>query len=243
MPVGIFLGRIVFFDFLRGLAVLGMILFHFFFDLNYFNVLEISIHTGAWFWFARIIAGMFVFLAGITIPLAFNRKGKNVTTYLLRRGLFLIGLGGIITLVTYFLFPAYTIWFGILHFLGAGMILSIPFAQHPRVAIGIGTIVLLIGIGLSLTPSLFSFPHWIGIFPFIFTTFDYFPLLPWFGLMLLGMGFGHYWYKRYGRVGECFFLTRQSASIIAWLGRKSLLIYLIHQPILVGFVLFFRMID
>lgn len=92
-------------DIARGLAVLGMILFHFFFDLNFFGVYPIDLNTGGWLLFARTIAFIFVFLAGISCVLFSHRKGEGSTSRLRERGILIFLCGMAITLVTYIISP------------------------------------------------------------------------------------------------------------------------------------------
>ncbi|MEK6820956.1 MAG: heparan-alpha-glucosaminide N-acetyltransferase domain-containing protein, partial [archaeon] len=78
-------------DLLRGLSVVGMIIFHFVFDLRFFLNYPIDIHSGFWFVFARVTAFSFVFLAGISIPLSIRRKKDTpVHALLVRKGALLL---------------------------------------------------------------------------------------------------------------------------------------------------------
>ncbi|MFH2023196.1 MAG: heparan-alpha-glucosaminide N-acetyltransferase domain-containing protein, partial [Candidatus Micrarchaeota archaeon] len=78
---------------------------------------------------------------------------------------------------------------------------------------------------------------WVGLYSRDLHTLDYFPLLPWFGIVLIGMFVGKYFYSKKntarmdGLVSPApkFWLVR----FFIYLGRKSLLIYLMHQPILI----------
>lgn len=226
-------------DLWRGIAVIAMIVFHFVFDLSFFLGAPVDVYTGFWFWFARAIAGSFILLAGISIPLALSRKRpRSEHTYLIHRGLLLLGVGFLITIVTYFLFPAYTIWFGILHALGTFTLLSIFFRNHFQLSLITG---LMIGIsGILLTLNVLTAPPIIGLFPVIFSTFDYFPLFPWFGIFLIGLGISQWLYP----AGNPRFPIRISLNplthFLLYCGRQSLGIYLIHQPILIGLIILTR---
>ncbi len=221
-------------DILRGLAVVFMVLYHFIFDIHFFVQPILDFNTGIWFWVGRITAFSFVFGAGaVTFLYAQKRKeAKTLFPVLLGRGSFLFSLGLLITFVTFVLFPHYAIWFGILHFLGLSTILSYFFLERKIVSLLAGIIVFITGIYGSIVMNFF--PKWMVLFPFSFPTFDYFPLFPWFGIFLLGV-----W------VGQTFYVSQKSNPtkkinpffiLLAKLGQKSLLIYLIHQPILVGII-------
>jgi uncharacterized membrane protein len=66
---------------------------------------------------------------------------------------------------------------------------------------------------------------------------DYYPILPWFGIALLGVFVGHTLYPG-GTPRFTLPDLSQRAPIrgLTFLGRHSLLIYLVHQPILLGFL-------
>ena len=81
----------------------------------------------------------------------------------------------------------------------------------------------------------FSFP-WLtvlGFAPYGFASSDYFPLFPNLGYFLLG-----------AVLGRALYAERKSllpggnppAKALQWMGRRSLLIYLLHQPILAAVV-------
>ena len=90
--------------------------------------------------------------------------------------------------------------------------------------------------------SQFSFPFpwllWLGLKPFGFQSFDYFPMLPWFGVILLGVFAGNLLYpngKRAFRFPN--FPPNPLVRLLTFLGRHSLVIYFLHVPVLVAAVL------
>ncbi len=187
---------------------------------------------------------MFIFIAGISLVLSYNRVTKSKKFYL-KRGLKIFGLGLLITLVTFFLFPEEFIIFGILHLIGVAIIFSIPFLNLKKLNLILGLSIILIGFLLENLRFDFSWLLWLGLKPKSFITLDYFPIFPWFGVILLGIFIGNTIYKKGKRsfkIKDCsnLFLIKQ----ISILGRNSLIIYLLHQPILflilmlLGFSLF-----
>src|SRR5512138_3704452 len=96
-------------DLLRGLAVVMMVVFHFFYDLNYFGIYRVNVSSGFWFYLARITAGLFILLVGVSLALSSSRaemQGRSRTQIfmgLLERGLWIFSLGLLVTVATYFL--------------------------------------------------------------------------------------------------------------------------------------------
>lgn len=226
-------GRIAEIDLLRGIAVAGMILYHFLFDLDFFGIAEFELHSGFWFWFARAAAFLFVFLAGLSCVLYAQRRKETHSLH--RRGLLIFAWGLLITLITWILFPSYVIWFGALHLIGLGVFISPFFLHRMRIAAILGIFFLVFGILFSI--GLIPFPPMVGIFPIVFPTFDYFPVFPWLGVFLLGMSAG----MRVRSVAHSLLRARPFArsaifSPFTWAGQNSLVIYLIHQPILLVLV-------
>lgn len=233
-------GRFWELDLLRGLAVVMMIIFHLAFDLSYFGIYGLDMYSGFWFYLARIIASIFVTLVGISLALSVSRarlQGQDQKLYLkfVKRGLKIFALGLGITAVTYLLIGSGFIVFGVLHFVGLSIILAYPFLNLKATNVIIGTII--IAVGLYLQGFEFNFPWllWLGFAPRDFYTLDYVPLFPWLGFILVGIFIGNAFYGGYGRRIDLPDLSGSAlAKTFALLGRNSLRVYLIHQPMLVA---------
>ncbi len=227
-------------DFFRGIGVVMMVIYHFVFDWNFFIQPVVNLQSGFWFWFARTGSLLFVMGAGTVTYLYVRRKtnDRDIFSLLLKRGLFFLGFGVIITILSLLFFPFYTIWFGILHFIGLATILSIPFVHHPQRSLLVGLLLSLIGMQLSIYSGLL--PPLIGLLPYSFQTFDYFPLFPWFGFFLLGIFIGqHFFSKKPGKWNN--WIAEQ--PLLRWttqLGQQSFTIYLFHQPIMIGGMLLLK---
>lgn len=224
-------------DFFRGLAVILMVIFNYAFTLRYFSIYSFGGGWAFWWLFPRLVASVFIFLAGASLAISHNRakkSGKNIRIKFLLRGLKIFGYGLIITAVTRILFPKEFIIFGILHFIGLSIILSMPFLNISRNKI-IAFALFFIAAGIYLQSLVFDFPWllWLGLMPYNFQTFDYFPLMPWFGVMLLGILAGNLLYPK-GNRSFRFHGNATIASPLCFLGRHSLAIYLLHQVVLVG---------
>jgi len=223
-------------DFLRGIAIILMVIFNYSFALSYLRIYTLNAGFFYWYIFPRFIAGMFIFISGLSLTLMYNQiknKKENYKKFFLR-GLRIFEYGILITVVTFLTFPEAFIIFGILHLIGISIILGSFFLKFKRLNLFLG--LLIIALGFYLQSFRFDFPWllWLGFTPENFYTFDYFPILPWFGVTLLGLFFGNLLYengKRKFKIKDLsnLFITK----FLAFLGRNSLFIYLIHQPILI----------
>lgn len=231
-------------DSLRGVALLGMLLSNLITDLNYFQFLEIDMSSGFWWWFARIVAGTFIFLVGVSLTLSYSRakekiSEKEIFLKYVKRGLKIFSWGLAITLVTWIFIPQDFVVFGVLHLIGAAIIISYPFLNKRIYSLIYGIFIMLFGFWLATFTFDFNFLSWLGFIPENFHTVDYFPLFPWFGVVLIGIYFGNRFYENHKRK---FAVPKWEKSIpvkgLSFLGKHSLKIYLIHQPVILT-ILFF----
>ncbi len=233
------MGRFWEIDFTRGTALVMMLASNFITDLQFFtNYTQFSTF---WWWFARITAFMFVFLVGLSLNISYNRakrEGNAKFSKYLKRGLFIFALGLLITAVTFLFLGKDYVRFGVLHLIGISIIFAYPFLKW-KAGIAFLSSLKLIATGIVL--SLFTISsgafEWLGLQPANFSTIDYFPLLPWFGVVLLGIYFSKNWYRK----GERTFKPKvelKASNPICFLGRHTLLIYLIHQPIFIAILHF-----
>jgi uncharacterized membrane protein len=253
--------RIRWVDAIRGLAVIMMVVFHFFVDLDFFSIKHFSLDTTAWQVFGRLIAIAFIFLVGFSLVLSYSRKEAKKAGFkkYAKRGLKIVGYGLIITLVTALLFPDNFVIFGILHFIGFAIIISYPLVKQSAKqstkhsvyvfsALMLILSVLAIAIGLVLDKKLFAFPYllWLGLKPNL-NMLDYFPLFPWLGVVWIGIAAGCLYVnkrinKRNHNSNKDTFRLNLFINFLAALGRHSLIIYLAHQPILAGGIWIYKFI-
>lgn len=225
-------------DVLRGIAIIMMIIFHVLFDLNFFGIYEVEVFSGFWWWFARITAISFLLLVGVSITLSFSRlikvkkSGKFFSKYL-KRGLIIFSFGLLITLFTRIFLGKGFVIFGILHLIGISIILVYPFLKFRYFNLFLALLVIFAGIYLQQFTFNFDWLLWLGFVPHSFYSVDYFPVFPWFGVVLMGVFFGNLLYPNYIRKFNI--KDRSNFSFIkmfSFLGKKSLIIYLVHQPII-----------
>ena len=226
--------RIELIDALRGLAVVLMVIHHFLYNLTAFLGAPEWLFTNPVFDILHyIFAGLFILLSGVSSR--FSRGNVE-------RGAIVIVLAVIITYVTYRM--DMPIWFGILHLLGFSMIFfgltQKLWDTIPKKAAPIIFITLIIASVLAKTNiKLISENKWIwdalnvlGWAQPTFESFDYFPLLPWIFVFLLGTWAGIYIRDR--KMPDWFYEVKP--PIFPAIGRKALLIYILHQPVLYALV-------
>lgn len=217
-----------------------MALYHTVYDLDFFGGYAIESTAGFWARFADATAGTFVFLAGVSLTLSFARAGgaSSFSKYL-RRGARIFGYGLLIT-AFFALSGAGAVVFGILHLIGLSIILAYPLLRlgWTNAALGLAAIaagVYLRASGVSfdggVVPGILLAP--LGVTPENLLMPDYRPLLPWFGVCLLGVAAGNLLRGRLPSPSMPETADRGAAPL-AFLGRNSLFIYLVHQPIIIA---------
>ncbi len=221
-------------DFFRGLAIAMMVVFNYAFALSYLRVFQLDAGWLFWWFFPRAIASMFIFIAGVSFTISYVRtKKKNVWRKYAKRGLKIFSLGLLATATTWLFFPEGTIYFGILHFLGVAIMIAPFLHKLGRSAWVAGIAAIVTGIALQSFSVSFPWLLWLGLAPQNFRSFDYFPLLPWLGVFLLGIYAGG---RLYGKGRRNFTLNPRTKTTrpLEFLGRHSLLIYVLHQPLLLA---------
>ena len=222
-------------DSLRAIAIFMMVTFHTLYQLDYFDIYSVNVHSGFWWWFARVTAGTFVFVVGISLSISYAKSPK-ISRFLLK-GLKVFVWGLAITLVTWIFMRDEYVIFGILHFIGTAIILGYFFIRFRFLNLALGVACIATGVYLHGLNFSFRWLLWMGFTPQAFRTADYIPLLPWFGVVLLGIFCSKLLYpggKRRFKIPESYNPVTRS---LCFLGRHSLLIYIIHQPILLAILL------
>lgn len=224
-------------DFLRGIAIIMMIMFHFLWDLNHFYNFDIYASKGFWNIFQITTASLFLFLVGISITISNTNKNAGPIKYL-KRGLKIFSFGLIITVVTKLIFPDSFVVFGILHLIGVSIIISYIFRKFTYLNLLFGISFVVVGALLKNYAVNFDWLFFLGLYSNRFYSLDYFPIFPWFGVILIGMFFGNILYstnKRNFKLKNS--SENRAVKFVCFLGKKSLIIYLLHQIVLYGMFL------
>lgn len=230
--------RIELVDLARGIALLAMFVFHFAYDLSHFGLIEVEIPADpAWRWFARTIAASFLTLVGISLVLA-TRNGLNRRAFLKRLAMVSIA-AALVTLGTWFAMPQVFIFFGILHQVALASVLALLFLRLPTAAIALSALVVF-ALPQFVAHDAFDRPwlYWLGLARDVPNTADFVPVLPWFGWVLTGMVLARLALPHLAGSRIATWQARSlPARIVAWGGRHSLLVYLLHQPIFIGAIM------
>lgn len=232
--------RFIELDILRGFAILFMILLHLFWDLDYFGILPLNQN----FYSLNIIVPVIFFLlVGICQSVNNNKyrsQPRKMYVRTLQRGLWILNLGMLFTLLTAVFLPEKPILFGVLHCIGCCIILSTLLLRFTSTNVILATLFIVSGLALGLfctteNPTMYELAAGIHESNVGAHTIDYFPILPWFGVCLLGITLGNILYKDNKRRFPLPDLSKyKPTKLFSWLGQHSLAIYLVHQPLIAG---------
>lgn len=224
--------RVVEIDLLRGIAIIMMIIYHFLFDLNFFFNAKIPLTTRVFGIFQKATASLFLLLVGISLYLSNIKSNAPLKKYLKRASkIFLFGM--IITVVTFFIVPKYYVIFGVLHLISVSILLSYPFRKFGKLNLVFALIFIFLGMIIPKINFSSNSLLVLGFHTRDFFSLDYFPIFPWFGVVLLGIYLGNLLYKK--EMATTKNLTPQKnllLKFLATLGRNALGIYLLHQVVL-----------
>lgn len=228
-------------DVLRGAALVNMLAYHALYDWVY-----VFGHTGGWYdiWspgchlWQQYICWSFILLSGYSFTLA-SRPLKN--------GLLVAGCAVVLTVVTVGFMPEESIWFGVLHLNAAAVLLSClaaPLLRRCPAGLGLAVCAILFLLTNQLPEGYLGFEtlrlcplpaawyrpnlFWLGLPDLTrFSSADYFPVIPWLFLFWCGLFLARLWRPRQG-------LAPRVLRPLAFVGRHTLLVYMLHQPVLYG---------
>lgn len=223
-------GRLLALDLARTLALVCMVVFHFTFDLALFGHIDPgTMSQPFWYYFARMIAGSFLFLSGVSLWIA-HGQGIRWPAFWTRFAK-LVAAAALVTLASLWLVPGGPIWFGILHAIAAASLLGLLALRLPwSFTLTLAALIFAAGWGPRFPAFDPIWLVWTGLAETRPMMGDYVPLVPWAAPALAGIA-----------LAKALRLDRQPGTpptrltdVLTFPGRHSLVIYLIHQPILFG---------
>lgn len=243
--------RVHLIDIIRGMLIIYVVYYHFMYDLNDILGYNIPYLYSRWFSTIRdIMSGSLIFISGISCNFSRNNIKRGTRTILIAL---------MLSIVTLIVIPEQTIVFGILHLLGIMMVvygvIQLEFAGKKRVtcneaamsrrAVLMCLFILLfviskdiyygyVGIAsvtLNLPNALYgSFPMYIMGFAGPYESADYYPVIPWGFLFFAGAMAGNV----FNRDGLPRLFYKNFCRPLAFIGRHTMFIYIVHQPLLLG---------
>ena len=236
-------------DFIKGIAVILMVIFHIFYLCKYMGIKSYDPDSPLLHLIARIAHTTFIICMGINLTLCKQKSKKNKKSNkeyyksILYRCMTYLVLSFIISYVSYLAFGENLfIKFGIIHFMTIGVFITSIFADKPKISMITSILIIIIDLLIELNKLSFNnFNKYIGFITGLnlkFNSLDYFPLIPWIAISLFGVIIGNTLYSNFNRnYKELKKISNKIENnsilkLISIFGKKSLLIYLFHFPLI-----------
>ncbi len=221
-------------DIFRWIAIVLMVIFHLNYSLvHIFDIWFLNFSDTFWFIVWKISVTLFMFIAGISFYLAEKKYSSDITKKYLKISILLAIFAGIISIVTYYFYNSLYIRFGILHYFSLSFLLMLFFRKLGYYNAIIWIIIIIYWVYfIPIISNTHLFFLWF-MYPW-FKSSDYYPIFPYFWIMLL-------WYSIWlflDNINKLNLLKLKSEKnifdkILEYLWKKSFIIYLIHQPIII----------
>lgn len=237
-------------DILKVLAIAGMIVYHFFYIMNFLGVRDVDMHHGILEILGDAVRLLFLSLVGVTSVLSKRKSqalGEHQVAFVLRRlrqAGYVFVFAIIINLVTYIFVPDQFVKFGVLHMIALGIFCGSLLANRPYLSAQIGLGIILVDTWTTPTSGKSFAGYIIGLSTDNSPSLDYFPIFPWLGVILIGMLAGHWFFQIVTKrtQAESNIDTSKTAKCIRFISSKALWIYITHIPILLLIVYGIKMI-
>lgn len=224
-------------DTLRGLACLGMLVYHFEF-VRYFLVDDVS----SWLFseygliLGQTVRFVFLGLVGVSTYIIYRRsmndKGKFIDKQLNRFRQ--VGLAALlITVLSYVFIPEGAVWLGILHLIAIALIVLTATAKlGTKFNLLVGVTLVFFARQILYVVAYSGLPYFgqvlIGNPGYNFFSLDYFPIVPWLGVCMIGYGLAPLILKALD------YLSEYEVPVVNAIGKKALAFYLLHWPFIIG---------
>lgn len=207
-------------DLIKGIALLIMIYFHVIYDLKEIFHLSFSYQSGINYYIGKAGGILFIFAAGIS---------SSLTRSNIKRALKLLAIALVITVITHLYDPKIGIKFGILHFLGVSILIApLMLRLNKYILLVLGTAIIAVTPYISVIKLSHNFLFIVGLTTSSFVSSDFYPMIPWFGVFLYGLAAGKSFYIN----KKSIITLRLGENLLALAGQHTLLIYLLHQPMI-----------
>ena len=223
-------------DLLRGILIVGVVIFHLLWNLESYGFLPFTLVNSSFWWVvSRMGAIAFLVIVGMSLQYT-HAKGFRWRKFTLR--VVLIALcATIVSLVTYLVDDKTFIYFGILHLIATGSLLAAFALRFPSwVRVLAGVIAIFLPHLYTITTIQTRNFAWSGLTENAPDSLDFYPLFPWVGWVFLGsavkisaLSFG----RKFSDIGASKHLVFR---YFCWSGQNSLVIYVLHQPVLFGLI-------
>jgi uncharacterized membrane protein len=236
-------------DLWRGVAVILMVVFHVFFVLDFYGIVKNEMRSGFFEIFGDFVRVSFLLLVGISMAISFQKvfvAAENRWSAVFRqwKRAFIVAVCALlVSFVTFFVVPDTYVRFGILHLIAVSIFILAFFAGSKWSSFVFAVFSFILGYVLKDCSLLILPVCGNGA-----VALDYFPIFPWIGFAALGIFIGRIFYvekvggfvleslRTFISGGAVFGLVLKMVSAI---GRQSLLIYILHIPVIIAvFVLF-----
>ena len=233
-------------DFLKGFAVIFMVIFHipYLYEMMGYGIMPIR--NGTLHYLARIAEYIFITTVGVNLSLSKKKnENKKFIKLQLYRVLKLLIYAFIITASTYYIFPNMFVRFGILHFIAISVLILMWFSDSVKANIIFSFFILFLSYISLCIGNCLNKIH--PLLTFIlgltrnYSTMDHFPIIPWIIYVSIGIIIGNIIYKKNNEKIErkYKFLNNLDnyknnifSKYIQYLGKNSFFIYTFHFVIL-----------
>ncbi|MCK9185867.1 DUF1624 domain-containing protein [Candidatus Gracilibacteria bacterium] len=220
-------------DLFRGIAVIGMIIYHTIFAINFLGIAYTNILSDLWLPFLRFVQFTFLGLVGVSMAIS-----KKTYAQQIKRALKIFSGALAITILTYIFVPDYFIIFGILHLITVSILIlpAIKNKKHMGLIFGLAAIAISLFIRNIDSENILLFI--LGFKNTTIASLDYFSIFPWIAVPFFGLEIGQYLYKDNAPILDA--KCPKILSPVLFLGRHSFLIYVIHVPIILLLLFIFQ---
>lgn len=206
-------------DVARFIAIVLMIIYHIVYDLSEYTDINVNINALVWEIVGKTAAFLFIFISGVC---------SGIGNDTVERGMYVFSWGMVTTFITYIFDENQYIRFGILHLLGFSMIISLLIRRlNTFLKFVIAASAVILGWTFNEITSNFIILLPLGITYKDFTSFDYYPIMPYISLFIMGIIFQEIFYKNKRSKFKI-----KSNYFIRYVSSNSLTLYILHQPVI-----------